>query len=209
MENGPFRMGGQSPSGRTAPTGRTASERSAAAERTLDKITLLDEPEEPRRTERREPAHHEPKKGKPAMSKKQILGIGAAVVVVLLILAFIGNWLMSRSNTETAIDGNKYQAVFFTNGQVYFGKLKPFNNGYMKLSDVYYLQAKTTGDKDADSENPQTTTTGSNDVQLIKLGNEVHGPDDEMIISKDQMLFFENLKKDGKVADSISKYKAQ
>lgn len=29
-----------------------------------------------------------------------------------------------------------------------------------------------------------------------------------MIIGKDQVLFFENLKKDGKVSDSIAKYKS-
>jgi hypothetical protein len=77
----------------------------------------------------------------------------------------------------------------------------------MKLTDIFYLQTHNTS---ADSKNPQQTTSQqSNDVQLIKLGSEVHGPDDEMIISKDQVLFFENLKKDGKVTDSISKYLSQ
>jgi len=41
---------------------------------------------------------------------------------------------------------------------------------------------------------------------LIKLGSEIHGPDDEMIVSKDQILFFENLKKDSQVSASIDKY---
>lgn len=44
-------------------------------------------------------------------------------------------------------------------------------------------------------------------MQLIKLGDEIHGPEDEMILSKDQVLFYENLKTDGKVAQSIEKYK--
>jgi ABC-type Zn uptake system ZnuABC Zn-binding protein ZnuA len=43
-------------------------------------------------------------------------------------------------------------------------------------------------------------------VQLIKLGSEVHGPEDAMMIAKAQVLFYENLKPDGKVAQSISKY---
>jgi hypothetical protein len=41
---------------------------------------------------------------------------------------------------------------------------------------------------------------------LIKLGNEVHGPEDSMVIERSQVLFFENLKNDGKVVDSINKY---
>jgi len=106
----------------------------------------------------------------------------------------------------TGIDGGKYQAVFFANGQVYFGKLQVFNGGYLKLTDIYYLQSQSSGD----SSNPQATSkdqaAGSN-VQLIKLGDEIHGPEDEMIISKDQVLFYENLKADGKVAQSIKKFK--
>ena len=115
--------------------------------------------------------------------------------------------MLYRSSTAAAIDSSKYQAVFFTNGQVYFGKLHTLNNNYMKLTDIFYLQAKDPS-TNADSKNPQETSTQqSPDVQLVKLGNEVHGPVDEMIISKDQMLFFENLKKDGKVAASIGQYK--
>ena len=67
----------------------------------------------------------------------------------------------------------------------------------------FYLQTKTT----TASGNPQTTSDQSaTDVQLIKLGSEIHGPNDEMIISKSQVLFFENLKKDSKVSTSIDQY---
>lgn len=128
--------------------------------------------------------------------------IAASVVV----LAIIG-WLIwsNMQNSGTAIDSGKYQAVFFTNGQVYFGKLQQFNSEQLKLTDVYYLQ---TQNATGESKNPQETSTDQGDVQLIKLGNEIHGPEDAMIISKDQVLFYENLKSDGKVAESISKYKA-
>ena len=141
--------------------------------------------------------------GKP--SKTKLALIGGAVAVLVGLLSLLG-WFIYRSSTAASIDSNRYQAVFFTNGQVYFGKLKSVNSGYMKLTDIYYLQAQSTENQ---SENPQETSSKSSDVQLIKLGNEVHGPEDEMIISKDQILFFENLKKDGKVTDSISKYQSQ
>lgn len=138
-------------------------------------------------------------------NKLKLISIAVAGLVLLSALV-LGGLFLYRSSTGAAIDSSKYQAVFFTNGQVYFGKMQSLNSNYMKLTDIFYLQTQT---EDA-SKNPQETTDKqSSDVQLVKLGNEVHGPDDEMIISKDQILFFENLKKDGKVTDSIAKYQSQ
>jgi hypothetical protein len=117
------------------------------------------------------------------------------------VLVFVG-LLMYRSNVSSTINSNEYQAVFFTNGQVYFGKLQVVNGSYMRLSDVFYIQTPSDS-----SSNPQTSTSASTaNLELIKLGNEVHGPEDAMVINKDQVLFFENIKNDGKVTDSISKY---
>lgn len=129
------------------------------------------------------------------------------VIGLLILVALVVGWFVwSRSDTPaTAIKTDRYQAVFFTNGQVYFGKLQPFDGEYMKLTEVYYLQAQASAE--TDSRNPQQASSDQSNVQLIKLGGEVHGPEDEMIISKDQMLFYENLKTDGKVAQSIEKYK--
>jgi len=142
--------------------------------------------------------------GKTKKNKMKLVTIVIGVVLAIAILAF-GGLFLYRSSTGSNIDGDKYQAVFLTNGQVYFGNLHPLNSEYMKLTDIFYLQAKTT-----DSTNPQETTDKTtSDVQLIKLGNEIHGPIDEMVISKNQILFFENLKKDSKVSSSIVKYKNQ
>jgi cytoskeletal protein RodZ len=133
-----------------------------------------------------------------------ILSIGVVIVVALAVLGILSFY---RSSTAAVIDTSKYQAVFFTNGQVYFGKLQVLNANYMSLTDVFYLQTKSTT---TDSTNPQQTTPqSSSDVQLIKLGDEIHGPSDQMVINKDQVLFFENLKSDGKVTQSITAYQAK
>lgn len=139
-------------------------------------------------------------------SKKKLFIIAGAVLALLVML--VGGWTLwnGAQGNATGIDSGKYQAVFFTNGQVYFGKLQSFNDEYMKLKDVYYLQTQKT---DEGSGNPQQTesSTESDNLTLIKLGSEIHGPEDEMIVSKDQVLFYENLKKDGKVSQSIEKFK--
>ncbi len=127
------------------------------------------------------------------------------VIVVVVILAALGGWFAwsKMQPASTPIDTTKYQAVFFTNGQVYFGKLQSYNRDYLKLTDIFYLQTQST----TASSNPQQTSTDQGGVQLIKLGDEIHGPEDSMIIARDQVLFFENLKPDGKVAQSIAKFK--
>lgn len=138
-------------------------------------------------------------------SKRLMWPIIVLVIIILIAVAGCFAWmnLQKTPSASIVVDSSKYQAVFFTNGQVYFGKLQSVNQDYLKLTDIFYLQAA--GDDSA--KNPQNATKQSNDVQLIKLGNEIHGPEDEMIISKDQVLFYENLKPNSKVSETIKQYK--
>ena len=139
---------------------------------------------------------------KQSMSKGKIIAIALAILLFIgLIIGLI--WWQGRNTVSAHIDNSRYQAVFFTNGQVYFGKLAVLSDGHYKLTDIYYLQSQDATEGD----NPQETSEdGSSDVQLIKLGSEIHGPEDEMVMSKEQVLFFENLKTDGSVAESIQEY---
>ena len=140
--------------------------------------------------------------GKPTRNilKPVLIALGTLLVLAIFVFA---SWSLYRSSVAVQIDTSKYQAVFFTNGQVYFGKLEKLSGGYFKLNDIYYLQAPAA----EESEKLQATTTQeAADVQLIKLGSEVHGPEDAMVMNEDQILFFENLKTDGKVTTSIGEY---
>ena len=128
--------------------------------------------------------------------------IGLILGIVLLAAGIGGYWFLSRSQLSTQIDSGKYQAVFLSSGQVYFGKLTVVDSQYLKLSGVFYIQSQ----QDAASDEDQITTQESTGMQLIKLGEEVHGPEDTMVINRDQMLFFENLKSDGKVTQLIRQH---
>ncbi len=181
------------------------ADRGADQERPTEKSQSSEEPKkytEPRSTR----ASSRPVESESKLKKPWVIGV--IIIVVILLVGVVG-WSLTRSGSNGGgvgsssidIDSGKYQAVFFTNGQVYFGKLHTFNNDYMELTDIFYLQTQS------DSSNPQKTSSDSNsDVQLVKLGNEIHGPEDKMVIAKNQVLFFENLKADGKVAQSIASY---
>ncbi len=112
------------------------------------------------------------------------------VVVVALLAAAALYYFMLRPGLMI---GKGYQAVFLTNGQVYFGKLQSIDGTYVKMSNVYYIQGKATG---AD---PQAAAD-TNAVELIKLTSAVHGPKDEVIINNSQISFFENLDDEGQAA---------
>lgn len=159
----------------------------------------VEEDPQPRSSHHRAPA---PQAERPARFERRRPRLPLLIIVGVLVLALLawGAYSFTR-NANTGIDGGRYQAVFLSNGQTYFGKLSVQNDDYMRLTDIYYLQTQA-GEESAD---PQATTDQSN-VQLIKLGDEVHGPEDEMIISKDQILFYENLKTDGSVANSIQQF---
>lgn len=127
------------------------------------------------------------------------------IAVILAVIFIVGSGLLlfnSLYSNNLAINKSEYQAVFLTNGQVYFGKLQSINNDYLVLDNIYYLQVQQSV-----QDGTATTTTDQNQAQLVKLGNELHGPEDQMQISSKQVLFWENLKADGKVAQSIAKYK--
>lgn len=150
----------------------------------------------------------------PALSAVRSSGGGGSnnnilttILVVLLIITSIvtSAYLVTRLTTAGA-DGNavktkQYQALFLSNGQVYFGHLTGVNNGYVELTNIYYLQVQQQvqpGQTQNSSQQPK--------VSLAKLGNELHGPEDAMYVSRGQVLFWENLKDSGKVVQAIQAY---
>jgi hypothetical protein len=91
------------------------------------------------------------------------------------------------------IDHSKYQAVFLTSGQIYFGHASAPDNEVLLLRDVYYLANAT-------EQNPRG--------QLIKRGSEVHGPIEPMVIPMREVLFLENLRDDSDIVSAIARYLA-
>lgn len=140
-----------------------------------------------------------------AEKKKKLFIKKIIIVAVVVVLFAAGFAAYSLKFADSDIKKNQYQAVFLTNGQVYFGKLSNSQSKYLKLQDVYYLQVQS-DQKEAQAQNQQPAI---GEPQLIKLGEELHGPEDFMNISEDQVTFWENLKQDSKVVKAIQQYKTK
>lgn len=133
--------------------------------------------------------------------KNIIYGIGVVAVIVVLFI-FSKNFISGRSLTSGASLVNifrsesSYQAVFLANNQVYFGKLSNASSRYPTLKDIYYLRV-------SQQLQPQDPNATESQIQLVKLGSEIHGPTTDMKINRDQILFVEDLKSDSQVVKAI------
>ncbi|TAH36699.1 hypothetical protein EYC59_00790 [Candidatus Saccharibacteria bacterium] len=120
----------------------------------------------------------------------------AAVVVVVGVIVMLARGGQAESKY---VEKGKYQAVFLNNGQVYFGTIRELNNNFVRVSGVYYLTQST----DASGK------TSSN-YTLVKLGcQQIHFPQDQMVINRSQITFWENLEDDGQVVKSIKEFQKQ
>lgn len=129
---------------------------------------------------------------------KLITGLIALAVLVLIITVVFA--IFKLKPETTGVKSDLYQAVVLSNGQVYFGKIIKIDEGYTYLKNVFYPERPS---EELQKENPDTSTV------LIKLGNEIHGPEDQMMIRNEQVLYYENLKPTGQVTKKINEYYAQ
>lgn len=148
----------------------------------------------------------------PVYPQKRGGWIGKVVTILVIVVVILaGLYLVSRYTKWNILNVNKegaskvettgWQAVFLSNGQVYFGRVTKQNEQMLVLKDIYYLQV---------AQSPQPAPEGQANQQqnlsLVKLGNELHGPKDAMAINMAHVLFTEELKSDSKVVDAIKRY---
>jgi hypothetical protein len=118
------------------------------------------------------------------------------IVVVVATALVVGYRGWNEGSWPFCCDDSKWTGVFLTNGQAYFGHIYDGPGGYAKLYEVYYVLATQLQSQDPKTA-PQTQ------LSLQRLGGEIHGPTQEMKISKQQILFLEELRPDSPVVQSI------
>lgn len=127
--------------------------------------------------------------------------MGVVIAAIVIVALFLLWQQRDRFTTvfdrgvASQIDQATYQAVFLAGGQVYFGRART-SGDVVLLEDVFYLQQPESGQSEL--------VQG----QLIKRGNELHGPREPMIIPVAQILFIENLRGDAEVVNAITRYRS-
>lgn len=144
-----------------------------------------------------------------AAQKSPLKGLVAKLIVPILVLAGVGYWFLFQQNQSPKaleINTSAYHAVFMSNGQVYFGKLTRVNAQFATIEDVFYLRRlEQPLQPISDSDQAPKDAQPQPDLQLVKLGGEVHGPTDRMIINREHILFIEELKENSRVVETIKK----
>ena len=158
----------------------------------------------------------------PMMGKKSAHGSwlkGLITLLVVLIIVGGGIYLVASYTgiggslfSSSGLSGN-WQAVFLDSGQVYFGKVTKIGKDTVTLQNIYYLQVVTQPLQESQGETAAATNTNTNPDQqrltLVKLGNEIHGPKDEMVINRSHVVLMEDLKDDSRVVQAINDYVKQ
>ncbi|MBI4127653.1 MAG: hypothetical protein HY459_01135 [Parcubacteria group bacterium] len=147
----------------------------------------------------------------PSSSRQNASLWGVIILLVLLILVGVFIVLRTTGVLEPISSGNResserWQAVFLSNGQVYFGRLSGYRTKNPILQEIYYLQISPA----LQSQDPNVAQgqQQQSNLTLVKLGNELHGPLDEMRINPEHILFVEDLKEDSRVVQAIQRYQS-
>lgn len=127
--------------------------------------------------------------------------------IVALALILVGVKVMVAKNIfDDTLPKDVYQAVFLNNGQVYFGHLTPMGD-YFRLEDVYYIR-QDVQDTSGTNTNDTNTSEEQSQFSVIRLGEEIHQPENLMIINEDDIMFWENLQSDSRVVAAIAEEKS-
>ncbi len=68
--------------------------------------------------------------------------------------------------------------------------------------------AKTEEKKTGEAAEGEEQANPQGELSLVKLGNELHGPTDAMVVNRSHVLFVEDLKEESNVVQAIANYKA-
>lgn len=121
------------------------------------------------------------------------------VAGVSAVLALAVAWWLVNQSAQQSILGDRYQAVHLENGQVFFGKLQNTDGAFLTLKEAYYTpeQAPVT------SQSEQATVENTQ-LALIKVGEEVYGPERSVALRADSVRYWENLRSDSKFVEAIT-----
>lgn len=162
----------------------------------------------------KKPVARSVKKNSDRNEERRIIKKSVIIALTIMVLAWIDlSFNISAAMRSSFASRGQLQAVFLTNGQVYFGHLSRYGMDYWKLEGVYYPsqiteqvpapeQPKDTPTKKGEPEAPKTVAQTR--TVLMKLSQEVHQPENALFIPRVNILYWENLSPASSVAKTIA-----
>jgi hypothetical protein len=116
--------------------------------------------------------------------------IGALIILIVFALLFY-----KTTSENSYVNSSDYQSVDInvngsTGGQIYFGKIVRMNSSFVVMDNVFYLQPGST----------------SNQYTLNSLSCTLYNPQDQIVINRSQLAFWENLSSKSQVVTDIQKW---
>ncbi len=140
---------------------------------------------------------------RPVVAATKKFNLKKIIIIIVVVLFFIillaGLFWIFNQNKNYA--SKNWQAVFLSDGQIYFGKIIKEDKQNLILENIYYLK-----DQGSLQQGSNNLNKVGQDVSLIKLGTELHGPQDQMRINQCHILFIEELKDNSKIVNAIKDY---
>lgn len=135
----------------------------------------------------------QPSKTSKAIHPKQLYRRpGGLIVTALVVVVGAALALAFLVPKGERVDGSGYQVLYVATGQVYFGKLQNTTGDYVVMDQAY-----TTQDQVSSQDNTSAQTS------IVKVSQQVYGPQDTISIKSDQVIFWQNLRADSKVVQAI------
>ena len=113
-----------------------------------------------------------------------------SIVAILVFILAVAAWVHFTGAQGQSINRSAYQVVYLSNGQAYFGKLQNTNGEYLCDEQPYSAQS-VQPDPKAGEAAPTTT--------LLRVRDQVYGPDDSIAIRAETVAFWQNLRDDSKI----------
>jgi hypothetical protein len=116
--------------------------------------------------------------------------------IVLALALFVGAFAFVEwwDFVPPSVGGARYQAVFLSNGQTYFGHYVDRLGPYAKIENAFYIQQTP-----AANENEAPTS------KIVRRGSEFHNPEPFVLLPKTAILFVEDLRADSSVAQFMER----
>lgn len=120
--------------------------------------------------------------------------VRAAVTAIVLVLVVVLAWLAITAVIPDdpfagVVDDSRIQAVVLSNDSVFFGRLRVASAEFFELRDAHFLQQSVEGE--------------TVDRAAVPLTEQVHGPEDRMLIRRDEVIAIENLSPESDIAQQI------